>query len=179
LEIVRIGTSGAMQPDIPTGSFVASRFAFALDGVPYSYSSQHNDIEQNIFNRLKSQFNWTNGQNTLYVAGCDNSLAEKIAFDFVQGITATANGFYGPQGRSLRLQSEMEERIDDYASFTFDNLRITNFEMECAGIYALSSMLGHKALTVCAILANRATKEFHNNPSASIESLIRTVLQRF
>lgn len=179
LEFVRIGTSGAMQADIPTGSFVASLYAFAVDGVPQTYSSQLNDIELNIFNDLKSRFNWLGDQNTLYVAACNTELAQRIAFDFHQGITATANGFYGPQGRSLRLQSEMESRIDAYASFEYNQLRITNFEMECAGIYALASMLGHKALTVCAILANRATKEFHNNPSASIETLISTVLQRF
>ncbi|MFM9986221.1 MAG: nucleoside phosphorylase [Flavobacteriales bacterium] len=179
LEIVRIGTSGALQADIPTGSFVASKFAFAVDGVPLSYSSQHNDKESIVFEQLKSQFNWLSEQNSLYVASCDDSLLDRIGFDFYQGITATANGFYGPQGRSLRLQSDMETRIDQYAGFSMDNYRITNFEMECAGIYALASMLGHKALTVCAILANRATKEFHNNPSASIESLISTVLQRF
>jgi uridine phosphorylase len=73
----------------------------------------------------------------------------------------------------------MQEQIDQYASFTFEGFRLTNFEMECAGIYALSSMLGHRAITICAILANRATKEFHKNPSTSIETLIRLVLQRF
>ncbi len=179
LEIVRIGTSGAMHADITPGSFVASKFAFALDGVPFSYDASHNNEEDALHASLKGSFGWLDNSDGFYVAQCADSLFRRIAFDMIGGITATANGFYGPQGRSVRLKSAMEERIDAYASFRHEGLKITNFEMECAGIYALSSMLGHQALTVCAILANRATKEFHSNPSVSIESLIRLVLQRF
>jgi uridine phosphorylase len=179
LEIVRIGTSGSMHADIPPGSFVASRFAFALDGVPYSYGGEHNEEEQALYGALRNGFPWLKNADGLYVSACDSGLFNRIAHDMIGGITATANGFYGPQGRSVRLKSLMEERIDQYAAFNHDQLKITNFEMECAGIYALASMLGHRALTVCAILANRATKEFHSNPSVSIESLIRLVLQRF
>ncbi len=179
LEIVRIGTSGAMHADIPVGSFVASTFAFGLDGVPYSYNATLNAAEQDLHQSLRSEYEWLNSNPNFYLAEASDELINRIAFDCVRGITATANGFYGPQGRSVRLQSVMESRIEKYASFRMNDSRITNFEMECSGIYALSSMLGHKALTVCAILANRATKEFHKNPSASIESLIRLVLQRF
>lgn len=179
LNIVRIGTSGAMHADIPVGSFVASYFAFGLDGVPQSYQATLNEEEQGHASRMKSQFPWLAEQSGFYVAQCNPSLLNQMAEGFIHGITATANGFYGPQGRSVRLQSIMEKRIDEYRNYRENELRITNFEMECSGIYALSSMLGHKALTVCAILANRATKEFHNNPSASIETLISTVLQRF
>jgi uridine phosphorylase len=179
LEIVRIGTSGAMHAEIVPGSFVASGFAFALDGVPYSYDAIHSTEEESLYASLKGSFDWLDHSDGFYVASCDRELFDRIAYDMIGGITATANGFYGPQGRSVRLKSLMEERIDKYAAFNHDRLKITNFEMECAGIYALASMLGHKALTVCAILANRATKEFHSNPSVSIESLIRLVLQRF
>ncbi len=179
LEIVRIGTSGAMHADIPVGSFVASSFAFALDGVPHSYSATFSSAENELQNALKSQFPWLAANPNLYTVESSAQLMKRIAHDAVQGITATANGFYGPQGRSLRLQSNMEENIDKYTHFRHGDLRITNFEMESAGIYALASMLGHQALTVCAILANRATKEFHNNPSASVESLVAQVLQRF
>ena len=179
LEIVRIGTSGAMHPDIPVGSFVASSFAFALDGVPHTYSATYNSEEEVLKNELCRNFEWLASNPNFYIAQASKELTERIAFDSHVGITATANGFYGPQGRSVRLQSIMESRIESYASFKSGQHRITNFEMESAGIYALSSMLGHKALTVCAILANRATKEFHKNPSVSIESLIRLVLQRF
>ncbi len=179
LEIVRIGTSGSMQADIPVGGFVASSFAFGLDGVPYTYDASLIPSESDVFEALRSEYEWLNSNPNFYVAEASNELMKRIAFDCFQGITATANGFYGPQGRSVRLQSVMESRIDKYASFRLNENRITNFEMECSGIYALASILGHKALTVCAILANRATKEFHKNPSASIESLIRLVLQRF
>jgi len=113
------------------------------------------------------------------VAQCNAELHERIAFDTIHGITATANGFYGPQGRSVRLKSNMENRIDEYAQFRYEDLRITNFEMESAGIYAMASMLGHKALSVCAILVNRATKEFNSESLRSVETLIKTVLDRF
>lgn len=179
LKIVRIGTSGSMHADIPVGSFVASAFSFALDGVPYSYMWSRNENEELLHQELANRFFWLKESSGFYTVQGSDSLLSQIAFDAVKGITATANGFYGPQGRSVRLQSVMESRIDQYASFSSNELKITNFEMECAGIYALASMLGHEALTVCAILANRATKEFHKNPSASIESLIRLVLERF
>jgi len=179
LEIIRIGTSGALQPDIPLGSFVSSAYAFALDGVPHTYSCTMDNEEMIIANALRENFQWLKLSPSLYVAKASDDLMNRIGFDTAKGITATANGFYGPQGRSLRLQSNMEKNIDTYSSFRLGDLRITNFEMESAGIYALASMLGHKAITVCAILANRVTKEFHNNPSASVESLIRLVLERF
>jgi uridine phosphorylase len=179
LNIVRIGTSGAIQPDIPVGSFVASAFAFAVDGVPYSYSAVPDQEEMQLQEELRARFEWLGNNPSLYTVAASGELLQRIAPDMVHGITATANGFYGPQGRSLRLQSVMEKRLDEYMEFGYGGKRITNFEMECAGIYSLAAMLGHSALTVCAILANRATKEFHNKPSASIESLIRTVLQRF
>jgi uridine phosphorylase len=179
LEIVRIGTSGAMHADIAVGSFVASTYAFALDGVPHTYAAECNEDEGQLHKELAATYDWLAGNSGFYTVAGSSELMERIAHDSIQGITATANGFYGPQGRSVRLQSVMEARIDQYAQFRYRNLRITNFEMECAGIYALASMLGHKALTVCAILANRASKEFHNNPSASVESLVRQVLQRF
>lgn len=179
LEIVRIGTSGALQSDIPLGGFVSSAYAFALDGVPHTYSCTFSQDETELANELNRSFEWLSESPSMYVAKASDELLERIGFDTIKGITATANGFYGPQGRSLRLQSNMERNIDAYGSFRYGDLRITNFEMESAGIYALASMLGHKAITICAILANRVTKEFHNNPSTSIESLIRTVLNRF
>jgi len=179
LEIVRIGTSGAVHADIDPGSFVASTFAFALDGVPHSYDMTASAEETELRSALQSAFPHLAALPSLYVAGCDSELLARIGTSMITGITATANGFYGPQGRSVRLFSRMEPMIDGYGNFRHGTQRITNFEMECAGIYALSSMLGHKALTVCAILANRATKEFHKNPSASMEHLIHQVIERF
>ena len=179
LEIVRIGTSGCMHSDIPVGSFVSSSFSFALDGVPHTYDAVHSDREQALREALSERYAWLRENSGFYVAECNQDLHERIAFDAIHGITATANGFYGPQGRSVRLKSNMEHRIDEYAQFRFDDLRITNFEMESAGIYAMASMLGHKAVSVCAILVNRATKEFNSDSLRSVETLIRTVLDRF
>lgn len=179
LEIVRIGTSGTLHAHIEPGTFVASAYAFATDGVPYSYDSSFTQQEENLLAELREKFPHLQTNSNLYAVQANEALLQRVAFDCVQGITATANGFYGPQGRSVRLRSTMQENIDRYANFQFAGVSLTNFEMECAGIYALSSMLGHRALTVCAILANRATKEFHKDPSTSIESLIRLVLQRF
>lgn len=179
LNIIRIGTCGSMHEDIPVGSFVSSAYAFALDGVPHSYDSEFNHNEADLYESLKEEFYWLGANANLYAVECNKELMDRIGVGTIRGITATANGFYGPQGRSVRLQSRMEQRIDQYAEFRYNGLRITNFEMECAGIYALAGMLGHKALTICVILANRVTKEFHKNPSASIETLIRQVLERF
>jgi uridine phosphorylase len=179
LEIVRIGTSGSIQADIPVGSFVASAFAFGLDGVPYSYHSALNEEEESLKSKLCTEIPELQSQSGLYTVKGSDDLLQRIAFDMIQGITATQNGFYGPQGRSVRLVSKVEPMLQRYAQVHFMDKRVTNFEMECSGIYALSSLLGHNALTVCAILANRATKEFHNNPSTSVETLIRLVLERF
>ncbi len=179
LEIVRIGTSGCMHADIPVGSFVSSVYSFALDGVPYTYDATLSDDEKQLQTALANQFSWLRENSGFYVAKCDTELHNRIAFDAIHGITATANGFYGPQGRSVRLKSNMENRIDEYAGFRHNDLRITNFEMESAGIYAMASMLGHRAVSVCAILVNRATKEFNSDSLRSVETLIRTVLDRF
>ena len=179
LEIVRIGTSGCMHSDIPVGSFVSSAYSFALDGVPHTYDAVPSESEQKLQTALAAQFSWLANNSGFYVAQYNQELHDRIAFDVIHGITATANGFYGPQGRSVRLKSNMENRIDEYAAFRHDGLRVTNFEMESAGIYAMASMLGHKALSVCAILVNRATKEFNSDSLRSVETLIRTVLERF
>lgn len=179
LEIVRIGTSGALHAEIPPGSFVASAMAFGLDGVPMSYEMELEPHEIALEKALRRAFPHLNQHEGLYAVAAHDQLLRRIAPGMIEGITATANGFYGPQGRSARLISRMEPLIDGYAGFHHQGLRITNFEMECAGIYALSSLLGHRALTVCVILANRATKEFHSNPSASMELLIQQVLERF
>lgn len=179
LDIVRIGTSGSIQSDIPVGSFVASALAFALDGVPYSYGAQLSDRELQLVSTLKKEITALQQHTGLYAVEGAQNLLDKIGQGMFHGITATQNGFYGPQGRTVRLVSNVEPLLNAYSNVQFPPYRVTNFEMECAGIYALASMLGHNALTVCAILANRATKEFHKNPSTSIETLIRQVLERF
>jgi uridine phosphorylase len=179
LRIVRIGTSGTLQRDIPVGSVVASRYAFGLDGVAHSYDAQYTPEEASLDKALQDRFSWLKGHSGLYTVAADAELFDQMSSGAITGITATANGFYGPQGRSLRMRSNMDGRLDEYAAFSYQGVPITNLEMECAGIYALASLLGHRACTLCLILANRITKEFHNDPSASMQALIRQVLERF
>jgi uridine phosphorylase len=175
LEIVRIGTSGTIMEDIPVGSFVASRAAVGLDNVPHTYASRPTQAEADLLEEIQGKYPDLRAQ---YCALGDQGLLGRIGSDMIQGITITANGFYGPQSRSLRvLQSELSG-WRHYGKMQAGGHFITNLEMECAGIYALSSMAGHKALTVCTILANRVKQEFHKEPSVSIESLIRQVLER-
>lgn len=174
LEIVRIGTTGGLRSDLIPGTFIASAWAVGMDNVPLSYEYEHSSIEVEFMNAWSSHI----GSTGIYAVAADIGLLEKMGWDMKQGITLTANGFYGPQGRSIRTTSRNSDLFDDLSTFKFTGVDVTNLEMECSGIYALSSMLGHKALTVCVVLANRVTKEFHKEPSVSIESLVNTVLQR-
>jgi uridine phosphorylase len=178
LKILRLGTCGSLHADIPVGSVICSRYAFALDGVPWSYEATSDSDELSLRNQLVQEFSWLNDKG-LYAVGAGDALFRQLCDGHIAGITATANGFYGPQGRSVRLKSLMSERIDAYARFTWQGYRITNFEMECAGIYALSSMLGHEAVTMCVALANRAMQTFHHHPELAIEDLISRALDRF
>jgi uridine phosphorylase len=175
LRFLRLGTSGAIQPEISVGTVVASKFAFALDGVPLSYEMEFNQDEIDLMDALQRAGRLENG---LYTAQGSDDLLQRYAIHQRQGITFTANGFYGPQGRSVRLKSKFED-LHWAQSFKFNDLSITNIEMECAGLYAMSSLLGHEALTCCVILANRATKEFSKNTSKMAESLIESALQVF
>ena len=179
LEFLRLGTCGTLQKHIDPGEFIISAFAFALDGVPHSYEAEFTSNELALEHELRKSYSWLKGNENLYAVEGSLELLQRYSDMGHVGITATANGFYGPQGRSVRLQSHMEKRIEQYAGFEFEGLNILNLEMECAGIFALSSMLGHRSLTICTVLANRVRKEFHSDPSTSVETLISTALQRF
>lgn len=179
LEFLRLGTCGTLQAHIDPGQFIISAFAFAVDGVPYSYTNEFSETELGLAKALKFSYSWLRSNDNLYAVEASYEMLQRFSEIGHIGITATANGFYGPQGRSVRMQSLMEERISEYARFKWDGMCILNLEMECAGLFALSSMLGHRSLTVCTVLANRSRKEFHSDPSTSVESLIDTALQRF
>jgi uridine phosphorylase len=179
LEIVRIGTCGALRADIEPGTFIASSHAIAIDGVPYSYDISFEEDELDLLAAVRQAFPTLAHHSGLYAVHGNQDLMARIGFDMVKGITYTANGFYGPQGRTLRVASTVEPMIVAMQDFRWNKLPFTNFEMECAGIYAAGAMLGHKALTVCTALANRVKKEFHNHPSASIKALVEQVLERY
>lgn len=175
LRFLRLGTSGAIQPDIDLGTVVASRYAFAVDGVPNTYELEYADEERELLASLKKEGFQDSG---LYAVSCGIPLLERYPIHQMQGITYTANGFYGPQGRSVRLKSK-KEQFDREQSFKFHDYRVTNFEMESAGLYAMSALLGHQALTCCVILANRANRCFATNANQLAEKLIHSALSAF
>ncbi|GGD09364.1 nucleoside phosphorylase [Hyunsoonleella pacifica] len=178
LNIIRIGTSGALQPDIPIDSFLISRYAIDLNGMLHSYQTENisnADIEAAFVQH--TQWSATKAK-PIIIEGSKALLSKFESVATVKGVTATANGFYGPQGRVLRLplqDSLLNKKID---SFRYKNTKITNLEMETSGIYGLSKLLGHNAISLNAIIANRANGTFSENPLKTIENLITYTLER-
>lgn len=178
LNIVRIGTSGSIQKEIPIDSFLISEYASGFDSLLHFYNSEHIQYKA-ISNALMEHTNWFADKSSPYVVKCDDVLLQKLSSNKThKGFTATNVGFYGPQGRILRLPIQDNDLNDKLASFNFEDRPITNLEMETAGIYGISGLLGHKALSMNAIIANRATGEFSNNPKAVVEDLILYTLNK-
>lgn len=178
LKIVRIGTSGAIQPDIPVDSFLMSQFAIGFDGLLHFYRNdlnEHHELEDAFIAHTA----WSSAKARPYVVEFDKDLGAHFIENHIRlGLTATNTGFYGPQGRLLRLPPSDHKFASTLASFTYENKCITNLEMETSGIYALSKLLGHQAVSLNCILANRVTGEFSENPSKSLEALISFALQK-
>jgi uridine phosphorylase len=177
LNIIRIGTSGAVQQDIPIGSIMVSEYGIGLDTLLQYYYSYNSVVEQKILDAFKTHFHHLKGI-TPYISAADPDLIKSIGKGLELGITVTAPGFYAPQGRQVRARTSFPDLIDDVRSFKYDKYRITNLEMETAGIYAMSKLLGHKALSVNAILANRLNLDFSANPAKVINQAIELVLSR-
>ncbi len=178
LNIVRIGTSGSLQADIPVDSFIISSHALDLNGMLHSY--QIEDISNpEIENAFVKHTNWSSQKAAPILIENNKELENKLTSSATfQGITATAGGFYGPQGRVLRLalqDSELNQKID---SFSFNEHRITNLEMETSAIYGLSKLLGHNACSISAIMANRANGTFSKDPEKLMASLILYTLDK-
>lgn len=178
LNIVRIGTSGSLHADIPVDSFVMSSYGLGLDNMLRSYQ-----IERITNPRLEDAFvkhtNWDLKKGTPYIIAGSKSLAEKFkGLEMHSGITATAPGFYGPQGRVLRLPLQDSNLNSAMDSFNFEDNRITNLEMETAAIYGLSALLGHQALSLNAIIANRASGQFSPDPYFAVDNLISYTLNK-
>ena len=178
LDIIRIGTSGAIQADIPINSFLISELAVGFDSLLHFYDSE--DIQnQTISQEIIEQTNWFNKKSQPYVVTGSKRLIEQFSSSkTVKGFTATNVGFYGPQGRILRLKTQDDDLNSKLSAFNYKDLKITNLEMETAGIYGLSKLLGHNALSLNAILANRSTGEFSDNPSEIVDQLIRYTLDK-
>lgn len=177
LNIIRIGTSGALQEDIPVDSFVASTHGLGLDNLLNFYRKEHNDQEKSLLQSFvtHTQLHAQTGQP--YITTGSASLLKHFVQGYHHGITVTCPGFYGPQGRVLRLGIQSPHLIDRLTQFNFGQHRITNFEMETAAIYGLGSLLGHHCLSLSAIVANRVRKEFSKDGGAAVEKLIQHSLE--
>ena len=178
LRIIRIGTSGALQPDIPVGTHVASAFGLGLDGLMYYYNYPFSEAEKALDVAFGKTCHWPEGLAKPYFVQANQHLLAEIGEEMTRGITATATGFYGPQGRDLRGQNSAVAVNELLQNIDFGDLRITNFDMETAGLYGLGRLFGFECCTVNTIIANRATKEFSKNPQRQVETLIETVLSR-
>jgi len=176
LTIIRVGTSGALQKDIPVDSFVASTHGLGIDNLLNFYRHEENEEEKELLHSFVTQTQLHHRLASPYISGSSASLMRHFVEGFHQGITVTCPGFYGPQGRVLRLGLSQPELIDRLTSFTYGAHRITNFEMETAGIYGLGKILGHYCLSLSAIVANRISKEFSKDGNAAVEGLIKKTL---
>lgn len=178
LNIIRVGTSGSLQADIPVDSFVASEYGLGLDNMMRSYlidSITENDIEEAFI----SHTNWDLRKGKPYIIEGSKELLNKFYSEKTfKGFTGTAGGFYGPQGRILRLKiqdSDLNKKMD---SFNYNGIRVTNLEMETAAIYGLAKLLGHQALALNAIIANRANGTFSEDPYKPVDELIEYTLNK-
>ena len=175
LTIVRVGTSGSLQAEIPVDSFVASTHAIGIDNLLNFYRLENNKEEIELFNAFVNHTQI--GKLSMpYIASAGPSIQKHFVNGFHHGITVTCPGFYGPQGRVLRLGLTNPELIDNLSGFRYGNHRITNFEMETSAIYGLGKLLGHHCLSLNAIVANRVEKTFSKDGSAIVEKLIQQTL---
>lgn len=179
LTFVRIGTCGGLQPYTPVGTFVASVKSIGFDGLLNFYAGRNDVCDLELEEAFKKHMNWSPLLSAPYVIDGDNELVDRIAGeDMVRGITIACGGFFGPQGRELRIPLADPHQNEKVESFVYGDLRITNFEMESSALAGLSALMGHKAMTCCMVIANRVAKEANANYKNSIDNLIIEVLDR-
>lgn len=179
LTFVRIGTCGGLQPYTPVGTFVASVKSIGFDGLLNFYAGRNDVCNLEIEEAFKKHMNWSPLLSAPYVIDGDKELVDRIAGeDMVRGITIACGGFFGPQGRELRIPLADPDQNEKVESFVYGDLRITNFEMESSALAGLSALMGHKAMTCCMVIANRVAKEANANYKNSIDNLIIEVLDR-
>lgn len=179
LNIIRVGTSGSLQADVPVDSFVASTHGLGIDNLLNFYRLEQNDEEKQLIHSFVTHTQMHGQMSYPYISSAAASLIKHFVKDFHQGITVTCPGFYGPQGRVLRLGVRYPQLVDRLTDFRFGQHRITNFEMETSAIYGLGKLLGHNCLAVNAIVANRVKKEFSKDSKTTIENLITKTLEIF
>jgi uridine phosphorylase len=172
LNIIRMGTSGALQADIPVDSFVASTHGLGIDNLLNFYKQQNHEEEIQILQAFQTHTQIGHNGLQPYIASAATSLLKEFVTGFHQGITVTCPGFYGPQGRILRLPLQFPDLINQLTSFRFGNHRITNFEMETSAIYGLGKLLNHNCISLSAIVANRVEQTFSKDGGKAVEDLI-------
>lgn len=178
LNIIRLGTAGALQADIKPGDFVASSYGMGMDGLLYFYAKGKSVMNAELADAFVKHVHWDANLPGIYAVPCSSYLMDKVAKDLVHGVTLTAPGFYGPQGRELRLKLAFPELNHLIESFEYQGNRIANFEMETSALYGLGKMLGHETLTVCTVVANRVSRTYAEDYHSDIERLIKLVLGR-
>lgn len=179
LNIIRVGTSGSLQKEIPVDSFVASTHGLGLDNLLNFYQHSSNEEDKQLLHAFNTHTQMHNGISSPYINGASVKLLKDFVTGFHQGITVTCPGFYGPQGRVLRMGLTQPNLVDNLTTFGFGQHRISNFEMETSAIYGMGKILGHHCLSLSAIVANRVTKEFSKDGNAVVENLILKTLEIF
>lgn len=178
LTIVRMGTCGALQEDVPVDELVVSQYGLGLDNVLHYYAHEQTDAELRILQAFLQQSEWPDNLPMPYLASGHPMLVETLGRGNHVGLTATAGGFYGPQGRQLRAVPSVGGLNEALTNFNYEGQRLLNFEMETSALYGLSELLGHKACTVCTVVANRLRKEYSKDHDAAIGRMISQVLER-
>jgi uridine phosphorylase len=176
VNIIRIGTSGSLQEDIPVDGHVTGTHGLGIDNLLNFYRLQQNEEEKQLLHSFVTHTQLHGEMSYPYIAGASASLIKHFVKDFYQGITVTCPGFYGPQGRILRLGIRNPDLINSLTNFRFGQHRIANFEMETSAIYSLGKLLGHHCLSLNVIVANRVKKEFSKDAASAVDNLIKKVL---
>lgn len=178
LNIIRIGTSGALQADIPVDGFLLSTHGLGFDGLLNFYDVAQTEESEALVNAFIKHTNWKTNLARPYLFAGSQTLISKLEKGMHTGITATAPGFYAPQGRELRLNTAMKNLNEQLTSFNYKGQRITNFEMETSALFGLGGALGHHCATVCAIIGNRVSMQFSKDYKKTVDKLVDTVLER-
>lgn len=178
LNIVRIGTCGCFQKEIGVNEYIVSKYVVGIDGIMYFYKNNDNVLINSLSDAFVEFMDWSKDFPKPYAVECSSNLLDSIGFDMHKGITITAPGFYGPQGRRIRLDLADDSINSKIGGFSFDGIKAANYEMETSSLYALGKNLGHNVLTVCNVIANRETGEFAEDYHKSMNNLINLVLDR-
>lgn len=178
-KIIRLGTTGGLSDMINLDDIIFTKYAIGIDGIPHHYKYNSNLFEKKLSHEFTQKTNWPKKLAEPYAVKASDFLWNHMYQDeFIEGITLTINGFYGPQGRSIRIPSNQENVIKKCDYISFNNLKVSNIEMETAGLYAFGKIFNHEVISLSTVLANRATGLFSSNPSKSIDKLVKFALSK-